>query len=558
MSATTPQTLFEDAKAYLQITNENGKSIYDMLIDIVTYLQNQKNIKEINLRSLLQNLSEDAFKYGERARFEELFRMSKPNHESCVKAKDIIAILSKHKEQMQEEFSKRRDELKAINAKKDDEENNEETATEENPEDKNYVYSNPDGISNLIEDFYALSNVGIALPQEEICFIQIALKTLKNSKKLSNVRFFGKIFGIQSNYYVFESNYHFEERQQEDNIHESSGKPGINRYTYWVLSSKRSESPFSFVKLPDVTPEQIQVAREITKLFSGDLNRPVHSYPVFPGKEANYLRAQIARIVHGSTLAPVGLFEEREIPEKEEEEDEEGNKKKKEPKFKEQLPPMVKVKEGFELKNPEEMKSFENWVHLYPGILKSGYLTKEKQEGDEESGEEGDKDPLIAPLRSVQEDDPLKRSKFTSQNDRKKKHEEEDEENDEGEKEKAGKTPAWKVNMSNERKQTCHHKFFRTVLLSSLRWPGAHSFYRLTGPTCHFGNVYIGYGVKSPGISFTPQFPPMVVEELKEPTDQTDPNPNDIKRMLQGLEPTAEEPSQEGDEEEKNDEEEDE
>ncbi|KAG2391883.1 hypothetical protein C9374_013368 [Naegleria lovaniensis] len=554
MSTTTPQTLFEEAKAYLQITNEHGKSIYDMLIDIVTYLQNHKNMKEINLRSLLQNLSEDSFKYGERAGFEELWRLAKPNSESCIKARDVIGILSNHKEQMEQEFSKRREELRAINAKKD-EENNEEAATEENPEDKNFVYSNPDGLSNLIEDFYALSNVGISLPYEEISMVQIALKTLKKSKNLNYVRFFGKVFGTQSNYYVFESNYHFEEKQPEDNIHESSGKPGINRFTYWVLSSRKSEHPFNFVKLPDVTPEQIQVAREITKLFTGDLNRAINSYPVFPGNEANYLRAQIARIVHASTLAPMGLFEERELPAKEEDEEDEENKKKQEIKFKEQLPPLVKVKEGFELKNPEDMKSFENWVHLYPGILKTGYVTKEKQEGDE--SEEGDKDPVIPSLRSLQEDEPLKRCKTVQLESKKKQEEEEEENENEGEKDKL-KTPSWKVAISNHRKQTCHHKSFRTVLLSSLRWPGAYSFYRLTGPTCHFGNVYIGYGVKSSGIPFTPQFPPAVVEDSKEPVDQTDPKPNDVKRMLQGLEPTSEETPQEAEDEARNGDEEDE
>ena len=49
-------------------------------------------------------------------------------------------------------------------------------------------------------------------------------------------------------------------------------------------------------KLPNVTPQQLTVARKIKKFFTGRLDAPVVSYPPFPGNEANYLRAQIARI----------------------------------------------------------------------------------------------------------------------------------------------------------------------------------------------------------------------------------------------------------------------
>lgn len=49
-------------------------------------------------------------------------------------------------------------------------------------------------------------------------------------------------------------------------------------------------------KLPNVTPQQLTAARKIKKFFTGRLDAPVVSYPPFPGNEANYLRAQIARI----------------------------------------------------------------------------------------------------------------------------------------------------------------------------------------------------------------------------------------------------------------------
>ena len=52
----------------------------------------------------------------------------------------------------------------------------------------------------------------------------------------------------------------------------------------------------------------IKASRAIKVLFTGDLDRTIHTNPFFFGKEKNYLRAQIARISHSTTLAPAGLF----------------------------------------------------------------------------------------------------------------------------------------------------------------------------------------------------------------------------------------------------------
>lgn len=43
-------------------------------------------------------------------------------------------------------------------------------------------------------------------------------------------------------------------------------------------------------------------------LSTGDLNAHVKSCPTFPGKERNYLRAQIARISAATSLCPKGYL----------------------------------------------------------------------------------------------------------------------------------------------------------------------------------------------------------------------------------------------------------
>jgi radial spoke head protein 4A len=52
--------------------------------------------------------------------------------------------------------------------------------------------------------------------------------------------------------------------------------------------------------LPDCRPEHIRAARSFKKMMTGCLNADVDSNPPFPGKERHFLRAQLARIFHGT------------------------------------------------------------------------------------------------------------------------------------------------------------------------------------------------------------------------------------------------------------------
>lgn len=80
---------------------------------------------------------------------------------------------------------------------------------------------------------------------------------------------------------------------------------GVNRWVYWVTDELLSD----WVQLPDVKPEHLIAARMIKHIFTGNLNATIDSNPPFPGKERHFLRAQIARITHGTVLIPKGLYE---------------------------------------------------------------------------------------------------------------------------------------------------------------------------------------------------------------------------------------------------------
>lgn len=125
---------------------------------------------------------------------------------------------------------------------------------------------------------------------------------------------------------------------------------GANKYVYYVCS----EPGLPWVKLPSVKPAQITAARQICKFFTGRLDNPILTYPPFPGNEADYLRAQIARISAGTQVSPKGFYQ---LVEKEDDEADEFS----------QLDYEVNL--DFEEIPVDEMTSLSMWVHHVQHIL---------------------------------------------------------------------------------------------------------------------------------------------------------------------------------------------
>ena len=86
-------------------------------------------------------------------------------------------------------------------------------------------------------------------------------------------------------------------------------------------------------------PNHIAAAKQIKYILTGNLNAQIDSNPPFPGKERHFLRAQISRITHATSIIPKGLLEV----------DEETNKE--------------KYAEEFAVPGTEELKSLETWCH---------------------------------------------------------------------------------------------------------------------------------------------------------------------------------------------------
>ncbi|XP_067576506.1 radial spoke head protein 6 homolog A isoform X1 [Pseudorca crassidens] len=272
-------------------------------------------------------------------------------------------------------------------------------------------------VPNIMEKAFYLEQAGVGLSSDESFRIFMALKQLVGQQPIQTCRFWGKILGLSRNYLVAEVEFregeeeveetmeggevmeeHAEEESDEgdegeekaaDVIPKPTWKPppvvpkeesrnGANKYLYFVCN----EPGQLWVRLPHVTPIQIVQARKIKKFFTGFLDAPVISYPPFPGNEANYLRAQIARISAATQISPLGFYQ---FSEEEGDEEEEGGARRdsyeENPDF-EGIPVL------------ELVDSMANWVHHTQHILPQGRCTwvnpLQKTE-EEELGEEEEK-----------------------------------------------------------------------------------------------------------------------------------------------------------------------
>ena len=127
------------------------------------------------------------------------------------------------------------------------------------------------------------------------------------------MRFFGKILGTEKDYYVIECDGEVEEDEAGAGDGDGDGEPdpklegkgtGVNRYQYWVSTDSLSE----WTKLPELKYSELIAARQIKVLLTGNLERKIFTNPFFFGQEKHYLRAQISRITHSTTLYPKGLY----------------------------------------------------------------------------------------------------------------------------------------------------------------------------------------------------------------------------------------------------------
>ena len=343
-------------------------------------------------------------------------------------------------------------------------------------------------LSDFLKDRVLLEWVGVSFGEDESARIQLSLRNLMRTSGASSMRFWGKIYGREKDYYVAEG---LLENTGREDIQRPKGfevrGSGLNKFTYWVTDNILED----WVELPDVTPQHIQQSKYIKKLFTGRLDAEVTSYPLFVGKERHLLRAQIARISSACVVVPKGIY-----------------------KTNEEDPQVLEVDEEAAIPGFEELANEENWVHLLPYILKAGRATHAEPEvppGEEVDVEElkakqEENDKSVDRLRSVAEDDPLQ-----------------------------GEEKSWSLTVVGDNQVYAAKPpqegsaMYAVTLIKNLRWPGNLTVFK----GGRWVNFYLGFGVKKTDPSFVPIAPPDVLGDPDDPVEQPEPTPLVAPEMVE-------------------------
>lgn len=487
-----------------------------------------------------------------------------------------------------------------------------------------------------LPDMMELANIwewaGVSLGKEDTFTLFLSLRKLAEQKALKSLRFWGKINGIQNNYYIAEGELSegaadedytagealgsIEQQEAlEDNLNAGNGKPnqvsegaeaasqdaakgaeessegtaqeqvkfaegenseqakesnnndvlsadffgndqdsakskfqktpalskeertGVNRYVYYVCTQIGS----NWIRLPDVSPEQLQASRNVRKYFRGQLNKRVQSYPPFNGTEAALLRCQIARISAATVISPAGYYAfDREEDEMNEEEDFEQNT-------------AVIINPEYKGAANVALLDLNNWVHHVPYILPQGrtswenpWARKQDGEGDEnqqneaedEENENESNEGENGSETVQKEDGPALLSTVAS-----------DDLHD-------GQA-AWSARVGSKLSPLK----YSPVYLRSNRWPGAYA----VAYGDKFCNVYIGDGLKDLGANqdygnsafhYPPALPPVQVEYEEAVIEEDDPTVEQEKAYEDDLRAQREQEEEQNEEEEEGEEEE--
>ncbi len=286
---------------------------------------------------------------------------------------------------------------------------------------------------------------GVGLGSEELFRLHLALKHLSNKFAARNLRFWGKVLGTDGDYIVAEGEMDPEDEEDavdaKGNTVEKTGE-GANKWTYFVCRFAGDE----WVRLPNVTPHQVIVARQIRRYLTGRLDAPVGGHPPFPGKENAYLRARIALITADTVVSPAGVYVASE--------DEGSNE--------------VNLNEE-EFEAPA-LNALDGWNHHTLALNPLGRVKPNppKTNADGEEIEDPDAPAPSVPLRPAGEDA-------------------------EG---------TWSI-RPYPRTASSEDDTPKLVVLHNLVWPGAHA----VGSGKRFVNAYVGFGLSALEKRYEPSVP---------------------------------------------------
>ncbi|RUS79178.1 hypothetical protein EGW08_013057 [Elysia chlorotica] len=373
-------------------------------------------------------------------------------------------------------------------------------------------------IPDMMRQWHMFNMAGFGLPASDYTRLTLAMRKLVLDWPLKSIRFWGKILGIHKDYFVMETEFQdgdyesvtgSDDEDEEDNRKMAAASQNSDTLSKDVSICEDDDDeirpvrkrPVSIPSEPHGTGTNAKVyfvCNEQSPYGRSGFGAENHAtFPPFPGNEANYLRAQIARIASSTSISPIGYFKfDEEGAEEEEEHEETRDTYVRDEEF-DGLP-------SRELSDP----SLTCWVHHANYILPQGrtvwvnpVLAKRKggQEGNEDEGEEDEDDDEEEERKEPDEPEPEFPQPLLIPI---------------SEDVDVGPTQAWLARLSSQ--FVPEHS---PVAVTSVTWPGAVAV--ATDRGRFFENLYIGFGQKQLD-STQMEFP-----TGPEVTEQDDPTPGE-------------------------------
>lgn len=497
----------EAAKAYLMTANSSGVSLYDHLSEVLSKILAEKpenaleQLEAISAQIKASRYSPAVAAPGSAALDER----------TLARVKEIEAL------------------LKGPKAVVDADGNMDVPA-------KN-VLAKPKAVS-VLEAAELADKAGVGMGKAEMYRVAIAIKRLGEdaAQGLVSCRFWGKIYGSKADYLIAEA----ETGERESTLPSLSDEemydlkvvapeaPGVgaNKHVYYVCSHAGK----AWTRLPDVTPAQIMAAKSIKKLFTGELDAPVNSYPPFPGGEAEYLRAQITRISADTVIAPDQYMQPVEAEEEPEEETEIDPFKDDASMAAYKAKQLITVAEGHSYTDAQfrvaatDGSEFEGYTDMNEVAVPTVWVHAARPLLDKQgrcSWYEIPKRPKPPPAEGEEEEEGGEEEEAAAEPEEPKEHGASIEADaavaEDGETEGSGE-PAWRFRTHMAGGGGVHGKA-TVVSCKSVRWPGAVTLSGFGGPhAIMFTNMYFGngseYSATSAGATyFSPPLPASVQTE---------------------------------------------
>jgi radial spoke head protein 4A len=278
--------MLEDAKGILKEKDENGNSVYEHLISVVQKVIESKancyeDLEQVS-SSIKKQKQEKNVVISNKIEIEELQAYVSSSLKLCGKP-----------------------EAPKISS------NEEETEESNKEEEETQVEIDHTKVANIMKNVQMLQWSGIDFGSDWWALQCACYQLAKTFPKIIEPRFFGKIFGLENDFWIVEA-----KLEEYPEANETTDEPkmeqfgqGLNTYVYFACTNLEN---CHWNQLPYITPKALIQSKECHIQLKGNLKAKIGGRYKFEGEEELYLRCLIARISSSTIIAPENYYSKEE------------------------------------------------------------------------------------------------------------------------------------------------------------------------------------------------------------------------------------------------------